>query len=153
MITATSARSDPPSVIPPDEVVILQPYGSLFFASAVPFASQLPAVDSATKNAVVIIRTRGNDTVDLSVANALVRYADELRAQRSRLIVAGSDTLAAQLSNNGILDRLGDDNFYVGTEWHGKTLARAAADARAWIAAQHDEPDPPSSGLAPPEPP
>jgi sulfate permease, SulP family len=146
-------ESDPPSVIPPDEVVILQPYGSLFFASAVPFASQLPAVNSATKDAVVIIRTRGNDTVDLSVANALVRYADELRAQRSRLIVAGSDALAAQLSNNGILDRLGEDNFYVGTEWHGKTLARAAADAGAWIAAQHDEPDPPSSGLAPPGPP
>jgi SulP family sulfate permease len=146
-------ESDPPSVIPPDEMVILQPYGSLFFASASPFASQLPAVDAATKDAVVIIRTRGNDTVDLSVANALVRYADELRAQQSRLIVAGSDALAAQLSNNGILDRLGEDNFYVGTEWHGKTLARAAADARAWIAAQRDEIDPPSSGIAPPEPP
>ncbi len=146
-------ESDPPNVIPPEEVVILQPYGSLFFASASPFAGQLPIVNSTTRHAVVIIRTRGNDTIDLSIANALVRYADELSEQTSRLIVSGSDELAAQLSNNGILDRLGVDNFYVGNEWHGKTLARAAADARAWIAAQHDEPDRPKSGFTPPEPP
>ena len=38
-------ESDPPAAVPPGEVVLLQPFGSLFFASATTFARQLPAVD------------------------------------------------------------------------------------------------------------
>jgi sulfate permease, SulP family len=35
---------DPPAVLPPGEVVVLQPYGSLFFAAAPIFEATLPAV-------------------------------------------------------------------------------------------------------------
>ena len=39
-------EADPPPVVPPDTVLVLQPYGSLFFASASSFEAALPAVEA-----------------------------------------------------------------------------------------------------------
>ena len=60
-------------------VVILQPYGSLFFASAPIFEHQLPAVSRESQGAVVIIRLRGTDQIGLSLIDVLRRYAHDLR--------------------------------------------------------------------------
>ena len=47
---------DPPAQVPPNEVVILQPYGSLFFAAAPVLESRLLALSDASRNSVVILR-------------------------------------------------------------------------------------------------
>lgn len=129
-------ESDPPAAIPPGEVVILQPYGSLFFASAGTFSDKLPSITPATRHSVVILRLRGIDDLGVSVATVVVKYAADLTVADSRLFVNGGEQLLAQLTKNGILDQIGAENFYLGGDWHGKTLVRADAEARAWIAEQ-----------------
>ena len=42
-------EADPPPVVPPDTVLVLQPYGSLFFASASSFEAALPAVEATSR--------------------------------------------------------------------------------------------------------
>jgi hypothetical protein len=46
----------PPAQVPPNEVVVLQPYGSLFFAAAPVLESRLLALSDASRNSVVILR-------------------------------------------------------------------------------------------------
>ena len=129
-------ESDPPVTVPPGDVVLLQPYGSLFFASSTGLAHQFPQVDSQTDRSVVVLRLRGIDDLGMSVANVVAKYGEDLRASRSRLLICGNNALLKQLASNGTLARIGPENFYLGNEWHGRTLARAAADGWAWIAEQ-----------------
>ena len=51
-------KTHPPDQLPANEVVALQPYGSLFFAAAPVLEAQLPATDGAGRNSVVILRLR-----------------------------------------------------------------------------------------------
>ncbi|MCB1273235.1 MAG: SulP family inorganic anion transporter [Leucobacter sp.] len=125
---------EPPRDVPAGEVVILQPYGNLFFASAANFREQLPAVTSETRRAVVVLRLRGVDDLGVSVAQILVDYSEELASHESRLIVNGGAALLKQLVRSGVLDRLGEQNFFLSGEWHGRTVARAHREGVAWIA-------------------
>ena len=70
-------ESAPPPTVAAGDVVILQPYGSLFFASAPIFEHQLPAVSRESQGAVVIIRLRGTDQIGLSLIEVLRRYAHD----------------------------------------------------------------------------
>ena len=54
-----TAKTDPPAQLPAGEVVVLQPYGTLFFAAAPVLESQLPAPAAISVNSVVILRLRG----------------------------------------------------------------------------------------------
>ena len=127
-------ESDPPAVVPPDDVLVLQPYGSLFFASAPIFEKQLPEVSRASRNAVVIVRLRGTDQIGLSLVDVLRRFAHQLRdADSSLKVVATEDRVLDALEAGGLLDDIGERNVYKGTEWVGETLRRAHADAREEI--------------------
>jgi SulP family sulfate permease len=125
-------ESTPPAAIGADEVVILQPYGSLFFASAPVFAQQLPAVSRASKGSVVIIRLRGTDQIGLSLIEVLRRYAHDLRDADAELkLVISEKQVLDQVVVSGLADELGSGNVYRSTEWVGETVRRAYADALA----------------------
>jgi SulP family sulfate permease len=125
-------ESAPPAAIGADEVVILQPYGSLFFASAPVFAQQLPAVSRASKGSVVIIRLRGTDQIGLSLIEVLRRYAHDLRDADAELkLVISEKQVLDQVVVSGLADELGYGNVYRSTEWVGETVRRAYADALA----------------------
>ena len=121
---------DPPPVVPADGVLVLQPYGSLFFASSPVFEKQLPEVSRESRGAVVIVRLRGTDQIGLSLVDVLRRFAHRLRdADSSLKIVASEQRVIDQLEAGGLLADIGDGNVYKGTEWVGETLRRAYADA------------------------
>ena len=85
-------EGDPPSQLPADESVVLQPYGSLFFAAAPVFESGLPEVTADSHNSVVILRLRGRTDLDTTFLGVLIRYAESLTAVDSKLaIVSASD--------------------------------------------------------------
>ncbi|MDR7183965.1 SulP family sulfate permease [Microbacterium trichothecenolyticum] len=127
-------ETDPPAVVPPGEVLVLQPYGSLFFASAPVFERQLPDVSRESSGSVVIVRLRGTDEIGLSHVEVLRRFAAELRDADSTLkVVATEDRVVSQLDAGGLTADIGADNVYRGTEWVGEGLRRAYADARAEI--------------------
>ena len=136
---------DPPATVPPDEVVVIQPYGSLFFAAAAAFEEQLPAVTEESRNSVVIIRLRGKEDVGSTLIDVIVRYAETLAGADCRLvIVTDSERIPLQLTRTGAEAVIGEDNIYRGTEWVGETLKHAYVDALAWVASNRaeDEGDP-----------
>ena len=76
-------ETDPPRQLPAGEVIVLQPYGSLFFAAAPVFEAALPAVSEASRGSVVILRLRGRSDLGTTFMDVLYRYAG--RARRCRL--------------------------------------------------------------------
>jgi SulP family sulfate permease len=122
---------DPPRRVPPREILMLQPYGSLFFASAPTFERQLPAVTEESANSVVIVRLRGTDDVGLAFVEVLRRYAHDLAAVESSLkLVVSEPVVIRQLEAGGLVAEIGAANIYRGTEWVGEALRRAYDDAR-----------------------
>ena len=116
------------------EVVVLQPYGSLFFATAPVFEAQLPTIDPGTEQSVVIVRLRGVDHLGLGLIDVLDRYARQLGERRSKLmIVCNNPTILDQIGRAGLTADIGADNVYEGTEWLGEAVRRAHRDASEWI--------------------
>ena len=125
---------DPPAELPAHEVVVLQPYGSLFFAAAPVFEGALPAVVDTSTGSVVILRLRGRSDLGTSFMDVLHRYADALTAAGSRLmVVSANERIIEQLAVTGITQVIGADAVYPGDERVGATVARASADAQAWV--------------------
>ena len=127
-------ESDPPKVLPPNEVVVLQPYGSLFFAAAPVFDEALPQVVDSSHNSVVVLRLRGYTDLGTTFMDLLRRYAESLGAVGSRLIiVSGDDRVLEQLAVTGVADVLGSDGLYRSDERVGATVRQAQLDAVAWV--------------------
>ena len=139
-------EEDPPDTVLPGEVVVIQPYGSLFFAASPVFEGELPAVNERSRNAVVVLRLHGRTDVGATFLNVLATYASSLSDVGSKLvIVTDSDRIIEQLRVTEVREAIGDENIYVSTEWIGETTDRAAADAAAWITDRQ-------SGSQPPDP-
>jgi SulP family sulfate permease len=127
-------ETDPPASLPANEVVALQPYGSLFFAAAPVFEACLPAPTDASHNAVVILRLRGRADLGTTVMDVLGRYAAAVTATGSKLvIVSASERVQEQLRVTGVTDLITPENVYTGDERVGATFKRAYADAERWI--------------------
>lgn len=125
---------EPPAVLPPNEVVVLQPYGSLFFASATTFDEQVPDVEETSRNSVVLLRLRGFDELGSTFVTVLSRYARSLAAVHSKLVlVSAGEMVHSQLDATGAADVIGEANLYDGDEWVGRTLRQAHSDATAWV--------------------
>jgi SulP family sulfate permease len=127
-------ETDPPRTVTGDDVVVLQPYGSLFFAAAPVFEAALPAVTPQSTNAVVILRLRGRGDLGTTFMDVLRRYARQLDSVDSKLvIVSANERIQNQLRVTGITDVVGVQNIYPGDERVGATLKRAYADATSWV--------------------
>jgi SulP family sulfate permease len=125
---------DPPAELPAHEVVVLQPYGSVFFAAAPVFEAALPSVGSVSVGSVVILRLRGRSDLGTTFMDVLRRYGESLVAAGSKLvIVSANERIIEQLAVTGITGVIGDENVYPGDERVGATVARAHADALAWV--------------------
>lgn len=134
-------ESEPPAIVPRHELLILQPYGSLFFASAAVLEERLPTVGPGSGNSVVILRLRGREDLGSTVARVLVRYAESLSAVGSRLVlVSTNERIEEQLAVAGMLAVIGSQGLYRGDERAGATLHRAVVDSREWIARSSTEP-------------
>ena len=136
---------DSPETVPPDEVVALQPYGSLFFAAAPVFEEKLPEVTGESRNSVVILRLRGRSDIGTTFMDVLEKYARSLIDVDSRLmIVSASDRIQEQLEVTGVTAVVGRDGLYPSDERVGATLSRAFEDATQWVASnrpQRESPD------------
>ena len=130
-------ESAPPTVLAPHQVVVLQPYGSLFFASAEAIERQLPELAETSRESVVILRLRGVDEVGMTVVEMLRRYVTAAGSHRSRVVlVVDSTRLATELQVTGLLRDLGEENLYRGDQWVGRAVRRAHRDAAAWVCRQ-----------------
>lgn len=127
---ALPVETDPPKLLAPGQEVILTPYGSLFFAAAPVFETQLPGVPSSCPGTVVILRLRGKDQLGSTFIRAIDAYAAKLRAADATLMIAGISTGALQqLEATGVLLRLGRNHVFLATPRLGDSLAQARAAA------------------------
>jgi SulP family sulfate permease len=132
-------ETDPPATLEADDVVVLQPYGSLFFAAAPVFETLLPAVTDASRNSVVILRLRGRTDLGTTFMDVLLRYAQSLAAAGSKLmVVSTNERIDEQLGVTGIIAVIGTENVYAGDHRVGAAIRRAYDDAVVWVAANRE---------------
>jgi SulP family sulfate permease len=83
----------------------------------------------------VLLRLRGHDELGSTFIQMLLRYARELAAVDSRLVlVSTTKRIEEQAAVAGLVDVIGTDALYRGDERAGATLSRAVDDAQAWVA-------------------
>jgi SulP family sulfate permease len=125
---------DAPTEVGPNEAIVLQPYGSLFFASASLFEEGFPNVEATSQNSVVIIRLRGKSDLGSTFMDVLARYASSLLEVDSRLVLVYADErVNDQLVASGVAELLGPEGMYTSDEWVGSTVKQAHEDAINWI--------------------
>lgn len=132
-------EKEPPAVVPAGQVTILMPYGSLFYAAAPVFSAQLPEVTDATRHAVIILVLRGQKEVGSTFLNVLTRYAEQLRGQESKLMLAGVESyVLTQMERTGILRSIGRANVFPASEGIGEAFLQAVEAGEQWITAQRE---------------
>jgi SulP family sulfate permease len=128
---------DPPSTVPPHDVIVLQPYGALFFATASTLLEQIPTVTPESRHSVLILRIRGADDAGATLIDLVKRLATSLREVDSKLmIVTGNRNVIRQLRVTGATEIIGANNVYRSTTFLGETSRRAYTDATAWVEEQ-----------------
>jgi SulP family sulfate permease len=140
-------RAEPPAEVGANEVIVLQPLGAVFFATADALNAELPTVTAESRNSVVILRFSGADDVGSTVIEVLRVYADELSAADCRLaVVTESDILIRQLRHTEAADLIGSERIYKTTAFVGAATRQAHDDATTWIenrrSRPNDQPDP-----------
>jgi SulP family sulfate permease len=134
----STVEGETPAKLPSHEIVILEPIGSLFFAGASEFESDLPDVGDA-RYTVVILRLRDRDEVGSTFISALERYTRLLHDQDNLLMLVGlSQQVLEQLERTELLDRIGKENVFLAQPRYRASLEQALARAHTWQA-QHDE--------------
>lgn len=141
-------ETDPPDSVPADEVIVLQPYGALFFATASTLLEQVPSVTPESRNSVVILRIRGADDAGATLIDIVTDYAASLSDADSKLIiVTGNRNVIRQLRVTGATDVIGADNIYRSPKFIGETTRRAHDEAWVWV----DDHRQTTSAASPPE--
>ncbi len=120
-----------PAMLPSDEVTVLQPIGSLFFAGAAEFEEHLPDPTQA-KNATVILRLRDRDELGSTFLRVVERYAKKMRDTGNRLMLAGvSEGAFDQLKATGVLETIGPENVFKVEQELGLSMRQALLAAGA----------------------
>ena len=121
-------------------VVVLDVYGSLFYAGARTLQARLPDPAGA-EEAVVVRRLRGRTTFGATFFSVVAAYADRLEASGGRLYLAGVDpALVERLERHGRHAPTGSARLFRATEVVGESTFGALADAEAWLVRGRGDP-------------
>jgi SulP family sulfate permease len=127
-------ETDPPTQVQAGKVVVLATYGSLFFASAPAFEAQLPQPAGAGTRGVVVLRLRAKEELGSTVVQVLIRYAEQLAANDSRLMLAGlTPGVRRQADDTGLTALLGADAVFMAQARVGLSVREAVEHAERWI--------------------
>jgi SulP family sulfate permease len=137
-------EQDAPEVLAPNEITVLIPYGSLFFAAAAIFEEELPVVDDNTRNSAVILHLRGRTDLGSTFLNVLERYSQDLQANESRLMLVGlSNFSLGVIEQTGLIRVFGRENVFEAKEVVGASIIEAHHEAEKWVA-ENIEPEEPA---------
>jgi len=126
------AEQSPPSRLESDAILVLDVYGSLFFAGARTLSESLPSADGVDRP-VVVLRLRGRSSVGATLIDVLADYAESLAEAGGRLYLAGvSEPVASQLRSAGKLDIGGVVHIVPASAVLGESVQEALALAEEW---------------------
>ena len=132
-------ETDAPSALTGDVVVVLDIYGSLFFAAAPKIRASLPVVGEAHRP-VVVLRMRGRGKLHGDTIAVIREYAAECRARGGRLYLAGvGGEMQDQLRRTGVLELLGADAVVTATDELYGACVTARQRGERWLASHADE--------------
>ncbi len=121
----------PPRHLDDDSVVVLDVYGSMFFAGAKTLQDLLPEVGPA-RNASVILRMRGRTTLGSTFLRVVSDYADRLQRNGGRLYLTGLDPAVLKVwESDALSKRLTGVLLYPATEVVGAATHNALLDANS----------------------
>lgn len=127
-------EEDPPGELGAGEVVMLQPYGSLFYGATPLFDAALPAIVEDTRDSVVLLRLRGRAELGTTFIDVLRSYAEALHdADCKLMIVSAGERIREQLEIAGFTDLIGEDGIRASTARVGITALVAYQDAEKWV--------------------
>jgi SulP family sulfate permease len=125
-----------PATLESGRVVLLDVYGSLFYAGARTLQSRLPD-PTGSVHPVVVLRLRGRAQLGATSFTVLADYAERLHAAGGRFFLSGLDPAAlAQLRRNATVDTAALVDVFVATDRVGESSLVAYDAARAWLAEQ-----------------
>jgi len=125
---------DAPKEIPHGELLILNPYGNLFFAAAQTFEEALPEVTENSRHSVAILNLRQREDLGSTFLEVLGRYAEKLHEQESRLMLAEiNGAMMERLINTGYFDIFGRENIFRGSDRVFESTLEAEYQAKKWI--------------------
>lgn len=126
-------ESPAPKHLTDNEIVILDVYGSLFYAGARTLQTRLPDPGGA-RNCVVILRLRGRTTVSSTFLHIIADYARRLDAVGGRLYLSGVDPRVRTVWTDELLDSQGMRiEFFPASSTVGESTLSAYADAEVRI--------------------
>jgi SulP family sulfate permease len=122
-----------PQRLTSQQITLLYPYGSLFYAAAKTLEENLPAAEDA-RQAVVIFLFRGYEKFGSTMIAVLDRYTGTVQSNGGKVMLAGvSEGVLAQLERTGLLGKIGRENvFLVQPQW-GAAASQAYEAAQAWL--------------------
>jgi SulP family sulfate permease len=122
-----------PRNLPSDQVIVLDVYGSLFFAGARTLQARLPEVGQARRPAVVL-RLRGRTSLGATFFRILATYAEQIGAADGRLYVSGLDPdMAVLLARTVPVTAQPPDRVFGATPVLGEATWAALHEAQAWV--------------------
>ncbi|MFD4443594.1 SulP family inorganic anion transporter [Nocardia sp. NPDC058519] len=122
-----------PTALSDNEIVILDVYGSLFYAGARTLQAELPDPGSA-HDPVVILRLRGRTSVSATFLHVIGDYARRLDALGGRLYLSGVDPRIRDVWTDDLLHAQGlHIEFFPATSTLGESTLAAYADAEVRI--------------------
>ena len=125
-----------PAALQPGRVVLLDVYGSLFYAGARTLQSRLPD-PTGVHQPVVVLRLRGRAQLGATSYLVLADYAERLHAAGGRFYLSGVDqTVLDQLQRNATVDTADLVEIFVATPRIGEASLAAYNAATAWLADQ-----------------
>ena len=114
-------------------MVLLDVYGSLFYAGARTLQSRLPDPTGSVRP-VVVLRLRGRAQLGATSFTVLADYASDSRAG-GRFFISGIDPGALeQLERNAMVDTTGLVEVFVATDRIGESSMAAYDAAQVWLA-------------------
>jgi len=123
----------PPSVLPSNEVTVVDIYGSVFYAGVELVDKLLPSVGDAQRP-VLVVRLRNHAEVGSTFLLMVRRYHEHIAAAGGRLILAGvSDRLMDQLRSTQLLAEIGAENALPMTDVVFQSSAAAVELGEAWL--------------------
>jgi SulP family sulfate permease len=123
----------PPARLSSNTVMVLQIYGSLFFAGARTLMEALPSPTGAT-DPVVVLRLRGRTHIGATLVEVLDTYADALADVGGRLYLSGvTEPASKQLRSVGKLDLDNAVQLVPAEAVLGESTRRAVESANAWL--------------------
>jgi SulP family sulfate permease len=129
-----------PATLRSGEVVVLDVYGSLFYAGARTLQARLPD-PTGTHQPGVVLRLRGRSTFGATFFVILADYAKRIADVGGTLVLSGvGEDAAAQLRRTRVADAGGHIQVFPATPVLGESTRAAYAEAQEWLLVHREGP-------------